>query len=67
MAEIIDLNAARRRKLRLQALRRARRTDSAIERYRRACLNWHLNPTAGAATERVMALLAVIEMREKPT
>jgi hypothetical protein len=65
MALIIDLSAARRRILRLRALRRAGRVDSPLERYKRADLNWQLNPTSGTATERVTALLAMLAAREK--
>lgn len=69
MAEIIDFDfsASHRRTLRAWAIRRVRRSDSPVERYKRAYLNWQLNPTSGTATERVKALLAVLEAREEPS
>ena len=46
--------------LRTRALRRA------VERYERACRNWKLNPTPATESERIKALLAVLDAREKP-
>jgi hypothetical protein len=65
MAESIDFSAPQRRSLRMRALQRVRRGDTPVERYQRAHLNWHLNPTPGTATERLNALLAVPRAREE--
>jgi len=56
MTDIIDFNASRHRILRL--------CDTPVERYKRAYLNWRLNPTRGTETERLDALLAVPRARE---
>jgi hypothetical protein len=65
MAEIIDFGARRRRILHMRAGRRLATFHSPIERYKRAYLNWQLNPTPGTEAERLNALLAVLEAREQ--
>ena len=65
MAAVVDLAALRRLSLRRRAARRVCRIDSPVERYKRACLNWQLNPTPGTGAERIEALEALAEAREK--
>ena len=57
MAEIIDFSAPHRRTV--------RRSETPVERYKRAYLNWRLNPTRGTVKERLRALLAVLKAREE--
>ena len=57
MADIIHFRAPHSRP--------PRRSDTPIERYSRAHLNWRLNPTRGTEIERLDALLAVLKEREQ--
>lgn len=65
MAEIIEFKPPHYRTVRTRARRRVRRIYTPVERYKRAYLDWQLNPTSGTERERIKALLAVLETREE--
>ena len=65
MAEIINFSARHDRSTRTRAIREMGRINSAVERYDRASRDWQLNPKPRTVSNRVKALLGVLEAREE--